>query len=143
MRGGDSAGYFHLVQIFENSCKTSENRGRSSTKPTRLRAKVREGIYIDTIGTSPLSDFEWNRSDACVDLSSRHYPHLASTKRPHSKPYLGFSGCDMHDLLQQLLDVPWRESHGNVETDRVAHVEILLAHAKRAFSLNETLTCTL
>ena len=63
-----------------------ENRGRGSTKPTRCRAKVREGIDIDTIGTSPLSDFEWNRSDACVDLSSRRYPHLASTKLPHSKP---------------------------------------------------------
>ena len=77
-----------------------ENRGRGSTKPTQRRAKVREGIDFDTIVTFALLGFEWNRSDACVDLSSRRYPHLASTKRPHSKPYPGFSDCDMHDLLQ-------------------------------------------
>ena len=72
-------------------------------KPTRRRAKLREGIDFDTIVTSPLPDFEWNRSDACVSLSSRRCLSLASTKLSLSKPYLGFSDCDMYDLLQQLL----------------------------------------
>ena len=94
-------GVFYLVQIFENSCKTSENRGRRSTKPTRRHAKLREGIDFDTIVTPLLPDFEWSRSDACVSLSSRRYLSLVSTKL--SKPYLGFSSCDMYDLLQQLL----------------------------------------
>ena len=126
----DSTGVFYLVQIFDNLCKTSENRDRRSTKPTRRRTKVREGIDIDTIVTFALLGFEWNRSDACVDLSSRRSLSLASTKLPHSKPYLGFSGCDMYDLLQQRSrDVPWRESHRNVETWYVAR--ILAAHAAR------------
>ena len=80
-----------------------ENGRRESTKRVRRRAKVREGIVMDGVVTFALPGFEWNRSDACVDLSSRRCLSLASTKLSHSKPYLGFSSCDMYDLLQQLI----------------------------------------
>ena len=63
-----------------------ENGRRESTKRVRHRAKVLEGIVIDGVVTFALPGFEWNRSDACVDLSSRLYPPLASTKLPLSKP---------------------------------------------------------
>ena len=41
------------MQVFENSCKTSENRGRRSTKPTRRRAKVREGVFYGALARLP------------------------------------------------------------------------------------------
>ena len=57
-----------------------ENGRCESMKRVRHRSKVREGTSIDSIVTAPVPDFEWNRSDACVNLSSRHIRPLASTK---------------------------------------------------------------
>ena len=75
-----------ILLSFLEIVQMSENRGRGSTKPTRRRTKLCERIDIDTIVTFPLPDFEWNRSDACVNLSSRRHLSLASTKLSHSKP---------------------------------------------------------
>ena len=141
--GGTPHGCFTLCKFCEKSCKTSEKRGRRSTKPTRRRAKIREGIDFDTIVTPSLPAFEWNRSDACVSLSSRRCLSLASTKRSHSKPYLGFSGCDMYDLLQQLMGCSLARKSWKRRNRLCCSCGDLGCHVARAFSLNVTLTCTL
>ena len=53
-----------LVRISE----VCENGRRRSTKPTRNRVKVCKFVDVDSIVTFSLLDFEWNRSDACVQL---------------------------------------------------------------------------